>query len=216
MGKSKQENLLCNSSSWRETHNPPRRNSTSSTVSSGCLPGFFNLFLSTFNFSSNRRKSITQGSKKQEQRTVIYASPLDGTSNGDGGGTVEPPLPRNEGVEGDVARLSLVGALEKCDRDLEELQRTINVIKTNYFRHKKLEVSPPMARDSFKFCSTGEFLGSHFTSKLLATTIKDNAQIGIKSKDWRISSSECKREWRKRHVRASSTQAPKLECLFFV
>ncbi|CAN6837328.1 unnamed protein product [Brassica oleracea] len=154
MKKSKQENIFSPSSSWRETHNPPRRTSNSSAVSSGCLPGFFNLFLSTFNFSSNRRKSITQGSKKQEQRTVTYASPPDDTSNRDGGGTVESPLPHNEGMEGDLARVSLVGALEKCDRDLEELRRTIDVIKTSYLLHKKLEVSPPMARDSFKFCST--------------------------------------------------------------
>ncbi|CAF2171402.1 unnamed protein product [Brassica rapa] len=143
--KNKLENLLSPSSSWRENHNPPRRNSNSSVVSSGCLPGFFNLFLSTFNFSSNRRKSITLGSKKQEHRTVVYAPPED-TTNGDGRGKVEPPLPRNEGVEEDAARVSLVGALEKCDRDLEELRRTINVIKTTYLLHKKLEVSPPKAR----------------------------------------------------------------------
>ncbi|CAN6934988.1 unnamed protein product [Brassica oleracea var. botrytis] len=144
--KTKLENLLSPSSSWRENHNPPRRNSNSSVVSSGCLPGFFNLFLSTFNFSSNRRKSITLGSKKQEHRTVVYASPPEDTTNGDGRGKVEPPLPTNEGVEEDAARVSLVGALEKCDRDLEELRKTINVIKTTYLLQKKLEVSPPKAR----------------------------------------------------------------------
>ncbi|EOA24368.1 hypothetical protein CARUB_v10017605mg [Capsella rubella] len=155
MRKSKRENLLSPSSSWRETHNPPRRNSNSSAVSSGCLPGFFNLFLSTFNFSSNRRKSITLGSKKREQRTVVYASPPQDSSNEDGGGiVVEPPLPRNE-AEGDAARVSLVGALEKCDRDLEELRRTIDVIKTTYILHKKLEVSPPTTtRDTLKFSGT--------------------------------------------------------------
>ncbi|KAJ0245844.1 Uncharacterized protein HA466_0182500 [Hirschfeldia incana] len=173
MKKSKQENLLSPSSSWRETHNPPRRTSNSSAVSSGCLPGFFNLFLSTFNFSSNRRKSITQGSKNQEQRTVVYASPSDDTSKGDGGGVVESPLPRNEGVEGDAARVSLVGALEKCDRDLEELRRTINVIKTSYLLHKKLEVSPPTARESFKFCSTGDVVMGTQTDKNMKATIQE-------------------------------------------
>ncbi|CAN7135217.1 hypothetical protein BRARA_D00327 [Brassica rapa] len=173
MKKSKQESLFSPSSSWREAHNPSRRTSNSSAVSSGCLPGFFNLFLSTFNFSSNRRKSITQGSKKQEQRTVIYASPPDDTSDRDGGGVVEPPLPRKEGVEGDAARVSLVGALEKCDRDLEELQRTINVIKTSYLLHKKLEVSPPMARDSFKFCSTGDVVVGTQTDKNMKATVHE-------------------------------------------
>ncbi|KAF8114733.1 hypothetical protein N665_0034s0072 [Sinapis alba] len=159
--KTKLENLLSPSSSWRENHNPPRRNSNSSAVTSGCLPGFFNLFLSTFNFSSNRRKSITLGSKKQEERTVVYASPREDTSNG----VVEPPLPRNEG-EGDAARVSLVGALEKCDRDLEELRRTINVIKTTYLLHKKLEVSPPTAR-------TGDVVVGTQTSKSTKTTIHE-------------------------------------------
>ncbi|CAH2063936.1 unnamed protein product [Thlaspi arvense] len=153
MKKSKRENLLSPSSSWRENHNPPGRNSNSSAVSSGCLPGFFNLFLSTFNFSSNRRKSITFGSKKLEQRTVVYASPPEDSSNGDGGKIVSPPLPSNEG-EGDAARVSLVGALEKCDRDLEELRKTIDVIKTTYLLHKKLEVSPATGRDSFNFSGT--------------------------------------------------------------
>ena len=153
MKKSKRENLLSPSSSWRENHNPPRRNSNSSAVSSGCLPGFFNLFLSTF----NRRKSITLGSKKREQRTVVYASPPQDSSNGQGGGIVAPPLPHNEG-EGDAARVSLVGALEKCDRDLEELRRTIDVIKTTYILHKRLEVSPPTTRENFKFSGTGTFL----------------------------------------------------------
>lgn len=152
----KRENLLSPSSSWRENHNPPRRNPNSSAISSGCLPGFFNIFLSTFNFSSNRRKSITLGSKKQEQKTVVYASPPEDPS----GGIVAPPLPRNDG-EGDTARVSLVGALEKCDRDLEELRRTIDVIKTTYLLHKKLEVSQATARDNFKlFPGTGKFLDS--------------------------------------------------------
>ncbi|CAN6898383.1 hypothetical protein Bca4012_095462 [Brassica carinata] len=152
MKKSKRENLLSPSSSWRENHNPPRRNSNSSAISSGCLPGFFKLFLCTFNFSSNRRKSITLGSKKQEQITIVYASPPEDASNVEGGGTVEPPLPRNEGVEEDAARVSLVGALEKCDRDLEELRRTIDVLKTAYLLQKK--VSAETARDDFKFSST--------------------------------------------------------------
>ncbi|CAH8290128.1 unnamed protein product [Eruca vesicaria subsp. sativa] len=104
MKKSKLENLLSPSSSWRENHNPPRRSPNSTAVSTGCLPGFFNLFLSTFNFSSNRRKSITLGSKKREERTVVYATPPEDTSNRDGRGIVEPPLTRNEG-EGDAARV---------------------------------------------------------------------------------------------------------------
>ncbi|KAL1191521.1 hypothetical protein V5N11_002343 [Cardamine amara subsp. amara] len=154
MKKSKRENLLSPSSSWRENHNPPRRNSSSSAVSSGCLPGFFNLFLSTFHFSSNRRKSITLGSKKREQRTVVYASPpQDSSNNGDGGRMVAQQLPRDEG-EGDAARVSLVGALEKCDRDLEELRRTIDVIKTTYILQKKLEVSPATARENSKLSGT--------------------------------------------------------------
>ncbi|XP_010427518.1 PREDICTED: uncharacterized protein LOC104712340 [Camelina sativa] len=174
MKKSKRENLLSPSSSWRETHNPPRRNSNSSAVSSGCLPGFFNLFLSTFNFSSNRRKSITLGSKKREQRTVVYASPPQDSSNGDDGGGRggdEPPLPRNE-VEGDAARVSLVGALEKCDRDLEELRRTIDVIKTTYILHKTLEVSPPTTRENFKFSGTvaGDVVVGTQTQKNTKTT----------------------------------------------
>ncbi|XP_010504589.1 PREDICTED: uncharacterized protein LOC104781576 [Camelina sativa] len=176
MKKSKRENLLSPSSSWRETHNPPRRNSNSSAVSSGCLPGFFNLFLSTFNFSSNRRKSITLGSKKREQRTVVYASPPQDPSNGDdggggGGGGDEPPLPLNE-VEGDAARVSLVGALEKCDRDLEELRRTIDVIKTTYILHKTLEVSPPTTRENFKFSGTvaGDVVVGTQTQKNTKTT----------------------------------------------
>uniref|UniRef100_A0A1J3FL72 DUF3741 domain-containing protein n=1 Tax=Noccaea caerulescens TaxID=107243 RepID=A0A1J3FL72_NOCCA len=171
----KRENLLSPSSSWRENHNPPRRNPNSSAVSSGCLPGFFNLFLSTFNFSSNRRKSITLGSKKQEQRTVVYASPPEDSSNGVcGGGIVSPPLPRNEG-EGDAARVSLVGALEKCDRDLEELRRTIDVIKTTYLLHKKLEVSPAIARDNFKFSGTvaGDVVVGTQTEKNTKTTIHE-------------------------------------------
>ncbi|KAG2325618.1 hypothetical protein Bca4012_040119 [Brassica carinata] len=167
MKKSKQENLLSPSSSWRETHNPPRRTSNPSAVSSGCLPGFFNIFLSTFNFSSNRRKSITLGSSKREQRTIANAS------SPEGGGTVKQPLPRNEGVEGDAARLSLVGALEKCDRDLEELRRTINVIKTSYLVHRKLEVSPTTARDSFKFCSTGDVVVGTQTDKNMKATIPE-------------------------------------------
>ncbi|KAG2324908.1 hypothetical protein Bca52824_007636 [Brassica carinata] len=159
--KNKLENLLSPSSSWRENHNPPRRNSNSSAVSSGCLPGFFNLFLSTFNFSSNRRKSITLGSKKLEERTVVYASPPKDTSKG----VVDPPLARNEG-DGDAARVSLVGALEKCDRDLEELRRTINVIKTTYLLHKKLEVSPPTSR-------TGDVVMGTQTSNSTKTTIHE-------------------------------------------
>ncbi|CAH8392744.1 unnamed protein product, partial [Eruca vesicaria subsp. sativa] len=82
---------------------------------------------------------------KREERTVVYATPPEDTSNRDGRGIVEPPLTRNEG-EGDAARVSLVGALEKCDRDLEELRRTINVIKATYLLQKKLEISPPMSR----------------------------------------------------------------------
>ncbi|KAJ0255420.1 hypothetical protein HA466_0101750 [Hirschfeldia incana] len=159
--KTKLENLLSPSSSWRENHNPPRRNSNSTAVSSGCLPGFFNLLLSTFHFSSNRRKSITLGSKKQEEKTVVYASPPENTSKG----VVEPLLPRNEG-EGDAARVSLVGALEKCDRDLEELRRTINVIKTTYLLHKKLEVSPPTAH-------TGNVVMGTQSSKSTKTTIHE-------------------------------------------
>ncbi|KAG7561131.1 hypothetical protein ISN45_Aa05g025790 [Arabidopsis thaliana x Arabidopsis arenosa] len=171
MKKSKRENLLSPSSSWRENHNPPRKVSNSSAVSSGCLPGFFNLFLSTFNFSSNRRKSITLGSKKREQRTVVYASPPQDSSNGDGGGIVAPPLPRNE-VDGDAARVSLVGALEKCDRDLEELRRTIDVIKTTYILHKKLEVSPPTTRENVKFSGTvaGDVVVGTHTQKNTKTT----------------------------------------------
>lgn len=172
MKKSKRENLLSPSSSWRENHNPPRRNSNSSAISSGCLPGFFKLFLCTFNFSSNRRKSITLGSKKQEQITIVYASPPEDASNVEGGGTVEPPLPRNEGVEEDAARVSLVGALEKCDRDLEELRRTIDVLKTAYLLQKK--VSAETARDDFKFSSTGEFLGFPYNqtlTKLLSSSL---------------------------------------------
>ncbi|CAH8360471.1 unnamed protein product [Eruca vesicaria subsp. sativa] len=171
--KSKRENLLSPSSSWRENHNPPRRNSNSSAVSSssGCLPGFFNLFLCTFNFSSNRRKSITLGSKKQqEQRTVVYASPPeDDASNG------EPPLPRDEGVDEEAARVSLVGALEKCDRDLEELRKTINVLKTTYIlNNKKLEVSPATARDDYlKFSDTvtGDAVVGTQTNKNTKTTL---------------------------------------------
>ncbi|CAA7060522.1 unnamed protein product [Microthlaspi erraticum] len=171
----KRENLLSPSSSWRENHNPPRRSPNSSAVSSGCIPGFFNLFLSTFNFSSNRRKSITWGSKKQEQRTVVYASPPKDSSNGVcGGGTVAPPLPRNEG-EGDAARVSLVGALEKCDRDLEELRRTIDVIKTSYLLHKKLEDSQATARDNLKFPGTvtGDVVVGAQTQKNTKTTIHE-------------------------------------------
>ncbi|KAF8052235.1 hypothetical protein N665_1584s0008 [Sinapis alba] len=176
MKKSKQENLL-SPSSWRETHNPPRRTSNSSAVSSGCLPGFFNLFLSTFNFSSNRRKSITLGSNKREQRTVVNSS------SPDGGGTVKQPLPRNEGVEGDAARVSLVGALEKCDRDLEELRRTINVIKTSYLLHKKLEVSPTTARGGFKFCSTGDVVvGTQTDKNMKATTHETDTDTTMLSK----------------------------------
>ncbi|KAG2258293.1 hypothetical protein Bca52824_077587 [Brassica carinata] len=177
--KSKRENLLSPSSSWREAHNPPpRRNSSSSSTvsSSGCLPGFFNLFLCTFNFSSSRRKSITLGSKKQEQRTVVYASPQEDTSNG--GGTFEPPLPSNEGVEEDAAaRVSLVGALEKCDRDLEELRRTIDVLKTTYLLQKK--VSPETAaRDDVKFSGTvvgDAVVGTQFTqmNKNTKTTVHE-------------------------------------------
>ncbi|CAH8268859.1 unnamed protein product [Arabidopsis lyrata] len=171
MKKSKRENLLSPSSSWRENHNPPRKDSNSSAVSSGCLPGFFNLFLSTFSFSSNRRKSITLGSKKREQKTVVYASPPQDSSNGDGGRIVAPPLPRNEG-DGDAARVSLVGALEKCDRDLEELRRTIDVIKTTYILHKKLEVSPPTTRENFKFSGTvaGDVVVRTQTQKNTKTT----------------------------------------------
>ncbi|CAN6978033.1 unnamed protein product [Brassica rapa subsp. trilocularis] len=165
MKKSKRENLLSPSSSWRENHNPPRRNSSSS----GCLPGFFKLFLCTFNFSSNRRKSITLGSKKQEQRT----SPPEDTSNVDGGGTVEPPLQPNEGVEQEAARVSLVGALEKCDRDLEELRRTIEVLKTTYVLQKK--VSRETARDDIKFSSTvvGDAVVGTQMNKNTKTTLQE-------------------------------------------
>ncbi|CAN8254330.1 unnamed protein product [Cochlearia groenlandica] len=139
----KRENLLSPSSSWRENHNPHRKNSNSSAVSSGCLPGFFNIFLSTFNFSSNRQKSITLGSNKQKQRTVV---------SGGGGG--------------DAARVSLIGALEKCDRDLEELRRTIDVIKTTYLLHKKSEVSPPAERGILKFSGTGDVIaGTQMTTR---------------------------------------------------
>ncbi|KAF8102075.1 hypothetical protein N665_0201s0364 [Sinapis alba] len=169
--KSKRENLLSPSSSWRETHNPPRKNSSSSAVSSGCLPGFFNLFLCTFNFSSNRRKSITLGSKKQEQRTVVYASPPpQDTSNG--GGTVEPPpLSSNEEVEEEAARVSLVGALEKCDRDLEELRRTIDVLKTTYLLQNK--VSPETARENYTFSGTGDAVVGTQKNKNTKTTLHE-------------------------------------------
>ncbi|KAJ0246803.1 Uncharacterized protein HA466_0172910 [Hirschfeldia incana] len=170
--KSKRENLLSPSSSWRENHNPPRRNSNSSAVSSGCLPGFFNLFLCTFNFSSSRRKSITLGSKKQEQITVVYASPPEDTSNG--GGTVEPPLPRNEGVDEEAARVSLVGALEKCDRDLEELRRTIDVLKTTYLLQKKVS-QETTARDNYKFSGTvvGDAVVETQMNKNTKTTLQE-------------------------------------------
>ncbi|KAJ4896020.1 hypothetical protein Rs2_22814 [Raphanus sativus] len=169
--KSKRENLLSPSSSWRENHNPPRRNSNSSAVSTGCLPGFFNFFLCTFNFSSNRRKSITLGPKKQEKITVVYASPPEDTLNGLG--TVEPPLPSNEGVEEEAARVSLVGALEKCDRDLEELRRTIDVLKTTYLLQKK--VSPKTARDNYKFSGTvvGDAVVRTQTNKNTKTTLHE-------------------------------------------
>ncbi|KFK34918.1 hypothetical protein AALP_AA5G210500 [Arabis alpina] len=167
---SKRENLLSPSSSWRENNNPHRKTTNSSAVSSGCLPGFFNLFLSTF----TRRKSITLESKKREERTVVYASPPGDSSSGDGGGIVAPPpLPNNEG-EGDAARVSLVGALEKCDRDLEELRRTIDVIKTTYILHKKLEVSPVTARDSFTFSGTGDVVVGTQTNKNTKTTLHEN------------------------------------------
>ncbi|KAG5386256.1 hypothetical protein IGI04_037726, partial [Brassica rapa subsp. trilocularis] len=173
MKKSKRENLLSPSSSWRDNHYPSRRNSNSSAVSSGCLPGFFKLFLCTFNFSSSRRKSITLGSKKQEQIAIVYASPPEDTSNVDGGGTVEPPLQPNEGVEQEAARVSLVGALEKCDRDLEELRRTIEVLKTTYVLQKK--VSPETARDDIKFSSTvvGDAVVGTQMNKNTKTTLQE-------------------------------------------
>ena len=72
-------------------------------------------------------------------------------------------------MEQEAARVSLVGALEKCDRDLEELRRTIEVLKTTYVLQKK--VSRETARDDIKFSSTGEFPYDQILTKPLSSSL---------------------------------------------
>ncbi|XP_010525528.2 PREDICTED: uncharacterized protein LOC104803305 [Tarenaya hassleriana] len=134
-------NLLSPSSSWRENPHPRRRTSKSAAVSDvGCLPSFFHLLF------RNPRKSLTFGSKKREQRTVVCAAPAEKASQA-------PPERRGEG---EAERMNLVGALEKCDRDLEELRRTIDAIKTTFLHSQKLP--PPTEPRRFKPSDAGDVL----------------------------------------------------------